>query len=436
MPPEAPRPPLTTLEMVERIAAVGLIAMMSNALLGPLFDPTELGGDKVPFLRLVWLPVYAAVLGLSVLRFQQMARFWLPAAALFALVAWAFASKEWSIDPGTTQRRAIALFATTLLGVYLAARHDGKTLAELCATTFLVLAVGSYAAAILYPTMGVHQTVNAGLWRGLWYEKNAMGMMMVYGSLAAAAAAITNPRRAPLWLFAMLLFVGLIVMTRSATSLLTLGIVLAGAATLWLMRRGPASTIALLWLGVTAAGSLAGAYLLIPEVLFKALGKDPTLTGRTDIWNAVLAAHEQSPMLGYGYAAFWGLDSPPAMWMREKLQWPVPSAHNGWLDILVQLGLVGTVAFGVILVCALAAAVVRHQKVADGYFATVFLVVYLFQTMSESIILVQNSLPWVFAVAAICRMLGPLPAGATLQGRTPEAPAWFAYRPGTPAVVG
>jgi hypothetical protein len=28
------------------IAAVGLIAMMSNALLGPLFDPKELDGDK------------------------------------------------------------------------------------------------------------------------------------------------------------------------------------------------------------------------------------------------------------------------------------------------------------------------------------------------------------------------------------------------------
>jgi exopolysaccharide production protein ExoQ len=85
----------------------------------------------------------AGILGLTALRLPQVARFWLPALLLFSLVAWAFASKKWSIDPGTTQRRAIALFATTLLGVYLAAHCDGRQLAEICALTFLVLAVGS-----------------------------------------------------------------------------------------------------------------------------------------------------------------------------------------------------------------------------------------------------------------------------------------------------
>ena len=45
--------------------------------------------------------------------------------------------------------------------------------------------------------------------------------------------------------------------------------------------------------------------------------------------------------LGYGYLAFWGLDSEPRYWLQKAVDWNAPSGHNGWLDLAISLGLVG-----------------------------------------------------------------------------------------------
>jgi O-antigen ligase len=53
----------------------------------------------------------------------------------------------------------------------------------------------------------------------------------------------------------------------------------------------------------------------------------------------------KQPWLGYGYNGFWhDWDSPGAtVWYAAK--WTAPNAHNGVLDLLLQLGLLGTIVF-------------------------------------------------------------------------------------------
>ncbi|WP_309645466.1 O-antigen ligase [Phenylobacterium sp.] len=421
---------LTVVRLIEAALTVLVVALMSSALIGPMFDPLQTGGEEVPILRLMWLPVYGLIAALAAFRLPQLFKFWGPTLAFGLLVAWAAASVLWSIEPDTTLRRAVALAATTLLGLYLASSLGGRRFAELVALTMLLLALGSYFVCLAVPVMGVHQDVNAGTWRGLWYEKNEMGAMMVYASLAAVAALLTNPRRRLLWGGALVLFIGLIIMTRSATSFLSLLIVLGGATVFTFMRLGRAAAVVAVWLGVTGLSALAGLYMFAPTIFYAALGKDATFTGRTDIWNAVLRAHEAEPITGYGYAAFWSRNSDIANWIRDALQWRVPSAHNGWLDLLIQLGLVGVAIFAAIFAASLLTAIVRHQRLGDGYWATLFLAVYSLQTMSESIILVHNNLSWVFAVAAMARILGPVPAKAPVPATRPApAPRVNAWSP-------
>ena len=64
-----------------------------------------------------------------------------------------------------------------------------------------------------------------------------------------------------------------------------------------------------------------------------ALGRDSTLTGRTEVWAEVLPARSQRPLLGYGIGSFW-TDA-------RRLQYEIPTAHNGYLDVLLELGDVG-----------------------------------------------------------------------------------------------
>jgi exopolysaccharide production protein ExoQ len=87
-------------------------------------------------------------------------------------------------------------------------------------------------------------------------------------------------------------------------------------------------------------------------VVLKALGKDPSLTGRTDIWTALMREVAERPWTGFGYQAFWGRIDPRRLDPQAETGWPVPSAHNGWIDLLIQLGWPGAIAVGLAVLVA------------------------------------------------------------------------------------
>jgi O-antigen ligase len=75
------------------------------------------------------------------------------------------------------------------------------------------------------------------------------------------------------------------------------------------------------------------------SLILSAGGRDTSLTGRDAVWAFAAAAIVQRPILGYGYAAFWS-DSD---WTLQALHWSPPHAHNGVLQVLLDLGGVGLV---------------------------------------------------------------------------------------------
>jgi O-antigen ligase len=407
---------------IEALAAGFVLFMLSNAFIGPLVDPLQAGGEDMPLLRLMWLPVYALVLALALWRAPRLMRFWLPASLLSLMIFWVFASASWSLDPGTTNRRALAAAFTTLFGFYFAASFDGRRMVEIIATTFMILAAGGLLAAIAYPKMGVQHDINAGDWRGLWYEKNQMGAMMVYGALAAMAAILAGSPHRKRMIATILLCAVMIVMSKSKTSLVALMLGLGGSMMLAIMRRGPATAVIVVWLGVTVLATAAVVMWIAPELAFKALGKDPSLTGRTEIWTSLLKQSAKQPLTGYGYAVFWREESVPAQWIRKETGWNVPTAHNGWLDILAQLGWIGVGLCAVVLGGTLLVSLFRFRKVQDGYWATLFLAIFLMTTFSESFLLERNGIAWALACAAVTRLLGPVLAEGVQARSVEETP--------------
>jgi exopolysaccharide production protein ExoQ len=79
--------------------------------------------------------------------------------------------------------------------------------------------------------------------------------------------------------------------------------------------------------------------LLLPMVT-SILGREDTLTGRTDIWRPLLDFASHNPILGVGYGGFW---APGNMELEEHFssQFILAQAHNGYLAVYVELGLVG-----------------------------------------------------------------------------------------------
>lgn len=80
--------------------------------------------------------------------------------------------------------------------------------------------------------------------------------------------------------------------------------------------------------------------------LAMAVGKDPTLTNRTRIWAGVRAIHT-NPIVGTGYESFWMGPRLETLWRMTGL-WGINEAHNGYLEVYLNLGLIG-----LFLICGL-----------------------------------------------------------------------------------
>ena len=71
--------------------------------------------------------------------------------------------------------------------------------------------------------------------------------------------------------------------------------------------------------------------------LAAAVGRDPTLTDRTSIWTTVLSLRT-NPLLGTGYESFW--IGPRLQYVWSKVG-SINEAHNGYLEMYLNLGLTG-----------------------------------------------------------------------------------------------
>jgi exopolysaccharide production protein ExoQ len=401
---DEPAPPLW-----EQAAVIVIIVLLTGALIGPVFAPEQ---QETPILRLIWLPVYALTIGLCCWRAERMVKAW-PALIIFGLLCLhAYASKYWSIDPGVTTRRTIAMAFSSLFAIYLGAAFRGPNLPRVMMMSGLIMGIGSLFMVVAFPTIGIHQLDNAGLWRGLWYEKNQMGVVMVAGAVSAVAClAHDDGRKVTPWItFGVTTL--LVLATQSKTSLLCLIIGAGIIGTLWSMRKGGAAlTVVAVWFGVVLFGLIAYVFITEPEVVLKALGKDPSLTGRTDIWVALMREVNMRPWTGFGYQAFWGRDSVPAAFIRAETQWPVPSAHNGWIDLLIQLGWPGAFSVGFAVLLAFLTSVFRISGAGarEGYFSIAYFAVFLLLSLSESILLTNANLPWTLLLAILTRGLMPGP---------------------------
>ena len=363
------------------------------------------GATEPPgYARLAFFPVYAFLVWVV---WRDRARAWSAVRAaplLLALLSLAALSALWSIDSGATLRRAVWLALTMAFSLYLAWRYDWKQLIEVLAAAFLALIAGSLLLGLVAPHIGRMTFEHPGAWSGLWTHKNTLGGIMALGVAACAAAAFVAPTRRALWSFAACGAFALVLLSTSKTALLAAVLGLAVMALAALVRRGPVHAVAAVSAVAAAVVLGAGVVLLAPDLLVAALGRDLTLTGRTDIWEAAAPAVAAKPWLGYGYYAFWLPDTGPAYWVREAVQWEVASAHSSWLELALGLGRAGVALFALQLAVTLWRGVGATMRADAGLWAPAFLAAFALYTLSESHALQANNLFWAIYVAVTARL--------------------------------
>ena len=312
-----------------------------------------------PLDRTIFSTLIILAIGILMFRSFNWGRFFTRNFALFALLSFALMSALWSDFPLVTLKRWIRDFGDYLvIMVALSDPHPEEAVRQVLRYLSYLLIPLAVLLIKYYPQLGMQYSVWTGakMYVGPTTGKNMLGVLCLVTGMFFFWDTVTrwpnrkNKRtRQILLVNAAFIWMTLWLLNHasSATSTvcLTMGCVVILAAQMKVFRRHPGflkfiapaafCLYLILAFGFDMTGDLAGA-----------VGRDPTLTGRDDIWKAVLSTHT-NPIVGTGYESFWLGDRLTQVW---RLAGHINEAHNGYLEIYLTLGAVGFVLLTIFLV--------------------------------------------------------------------------------------
>ncbi len=351
---------------------------------------------------------------------------------IFSLVIMAFLllSSLWSLDSPETIRRAVLYFFFMIGVIGISNCLDADDYMHMLWRIFLFSAVASLVLRVVYPASVL---ADEGELRGLFSHKNVLGQVMATGVLASLHEIRANNR--PRWRFVVAIGVFMIAALEAKSGTAVMVIILfcfVDRVAALIARGGAARAMGLALLG--AALPVIATFIIAPGLLLSALGKDPTLTGRTDLWPLVIDYISLKPVLGWGFGAFWSLDSPGAERISDTLGWVVPNAHNGILEILIEIGFVGALLFVSFLVRSIVIAFKSIARLSSAVGVTLLLccVGLLFIGATEEVLIdPSQSLVSVFFITGfMCeRMLASRNRDVVVDNLSPHTRITLSARP-------
>jgi exopolysaccharide production protein ExoQ len=296
-------------------------------------------------------------------------------------------SVSWSVDPGTTITRSVAYLFLIVGAIGVAGLFDDDEVMGLTASIAGISAAASLLLLFIRPdTVTVEQE-----FIGMFSQKNVLGQAMVVGVLAGLHGIRIRGRR---WIrdtavTALCTFVAFL--SKSATSLVTIfaffGLHILG--TLYIKGGTRRAISIFLTIAIVPTCVLL---VMNKDLVFSFLEKDSSLTGRTDLWPYVIEYIYERPVLGWGFAAFW-TGSNSRLWeISSALGWHVTEAHNGVLQILLDIGCVGTALFLFLLLRNLVMALkcMNGPAPATGVSSLLFLAAVLLIGVSEQVLVTPD----------------------------------------------
>jgi exopolysaccharide production protein ExoQ len=294
--------------------------------------------------------------------------------------------------PTRTISSGALLLGSILLLYYIMSRYQLDQVLEL----LLVLGTGAIVASIVFavalPQYGLDQMGgHSSAWKGIFSAKNYLGNLALFFLTATVSYRARTPFFRAARLSQIIFCLTAIVFSRAATAYMLTAVYIGYFVTLkslHSLRKKDYFVVSFLLL--VAFFSVTVVIVAWPDFLFTLLGKDVTLTGRTEIWSAVLDSIAKRPLLGYGYQAFWlGLQGESYR-VILAVSWVLAQAQNGFLDVMLEMGVVGLTivllvfgfAFRDGVVCLLQSRDQTQLRAVEWYLAIVVLT--FFYNLDES----------------------------------------------------
>ncbi|MGE0451389.1 MAG: O-antigen ligase family protein [Vicinamibacterales bacterium] len=373
-----------------------------------------LPGSEVVWEGLIF-SVYAVTLGVLVHHWRSVRVLLGAAWPLLLPVLLAACSIIWSVDPALTAYRVLALTGTTAFGFFLAIRFSLEDQLRLLVVMLGIVGCASAVVALVPPHYGVMtEPYYEGAWSGIFYHRNPFGRIMALASVVFLLHAMGRRPPRPVAALGAALSVVLLLLSSSRTSVIAAtGCLIAGGALTALQSLAGRRRVAFVMTGAALA-VVTSIWVVQHRVdILESMQRDLTLTGRSTLWAMLLDVARRHPWLGYGYGAFWRGDTGVSGEIQHALQgWYPVHAHNGLLDVALELGIVGVaiVAFplGMYALRTCRWAIERPSSVR--LWPAVYLCFFVLSNLTESALVRQNTLYWALYVAVVLTVHASEPA--------------------------
>ncbi|MBE8999435.1 MULTISPECIES: O-antigen ligase [unclassified Nostoc] len=309
----------------------------------------------------------------------------------FLLITIVIFSLLWSGDLSSSLTYMRGLIRLYFLAIYLAMRYSLREQMRLIAWALGTSALLSMIFSALIPGY-IHQSPELiGMWSGIYGHKNELGYMMAWSVGVFLHLALSSNRYRWLMWGICGISICLIILSRSTTSLT---IILTMILLLPVYKSFQKTNYKLQVILITSTLMLLiiGLILLINNIdtVVGTSGKDLTFNGRSDLWELVMSKIWERPWLGYGFSGFW--TSTSASNLRATYDW-ASNAHNGFLELLLELGFLGFLIFAAGFFRFFAMALTRIISVAkkpEDYWPMQMLIIIVIVNFSEARLLTPS----------------------------------------------
>ncbi len=375
--------------------------------------------------RVLALALFALAAAVAWGRRRETAARFAACPGLPAVVGICLASALWSRYPDLTLRRSMLLGFVTFAAVAIAASaRDPRGLHTILFATLTGVILLNILAALAAPSIAI---TDIGV-RGIYTQKNVAGYVAMLALVCGAAWTLgaENRGRALIGVLGTAVALIFLAFTRSKTSIALAALALAIGGVIILAERIGAR-FALFAIGC-ALFALALAAALFAAIDFDAARAvefafgDASFSGRDELWAFARRSIAEAPWLGHGYGAFWdvgAINDPlarlePGTWLGDVETGTINQAHNGYLELGLNIGIPATIAAALTFVSGAAAAArralsrgsPRGERAAFGAMASI-LWLYLAHNQTEATLFMRGS-PF-YALAALALAVSARP---------------------------
>jgi len=342
---------------------------------------------------------------------------------LVFFLLWSVMSIFWSIDQSLTFRRLGVLFVFSLSAV-ATVRHFSINFLPFCAllatSTYLLLGV------IMEISLGTFGPTSEGYRFAGTLHPNIQGVNCAIMLLSAAALGSTAKRLKAVFILAFCAAFLALILTKSRTSF---GAALFGVTAFWWLNSSKPKywliVLSIVW--VLCFGYICfGAELITAMESWLHLGRGSgdlaTFTGRIPIWEEILEYIGERPLHGYGFNSFW-----VARHIQEfssTVGIGLIGAHSVYLDLLLNVGLVGAVTFVLILSFGIRNAFSYYKRTKDSRYGFLFMLLTFcgIQGLLESGVIQMSSLDSFLLICGFLHLASRVPTGyrSPLEGKIAE----------------